>query len=249
MRVDVLTIFPRMFTGPLDESIVKRAREKGLLQVNLVDIRDFSLDKHRTVDDYPYGGGPGMILRPEPVFLAVESLLQGGAGKKPPIILLSPQGEVFNQAMAQELAQEEWLILICGHYEGVDERIRAYLATREISIGDYILTGGELPAMVLIDAITRLLPGAVGAEDGPREDSFAWGILEYPQYTRPRSFRGLEVPEILLSGDHEKIRVWRRKKALERTWLKRPDLLKKVSLTEEDRRLLEEIVKENQGML
>lgn len=249
MRVDVLTIFPRMFTGPLDESIVKRAREKGILRVNLIDIRDFSLDKHRTVDDYPYGGGPGMILRPEPVFRAVESLLEKEPGKKPPIILLSPQGEVFNQAMAQELAKEEWLILICGHYEGVDERIRAYLATREISIGDYVLTGGELPAMVLIDAITRLLPGAVGAEDGLKEDSFSWGILEYPQYTRPRSFRGLEVPEVLLSGDHEKIRLWRRKKALERTWLKRPDLLDKVSLTEEDRRLLEEIVKENRGMI
>jgi tRNA (guanine37-N1)-methyltransferase len=190
-----------------------------------------------------------MILRPEPVFRAVESLLEKEPGKKPPIILLSPQGEVFNQAMAQELAKEEWLILICGHYEGVDERIRAYLATREISIGDYVLTGGELPAMVLIDAITRLLPGAVGAEDGLKEDSFSWGILEYPQYTRPRSFRGLEVPEVLLSGDHEKIRLWRRKKALERTWLKRPDLLDKVSLTEEDRRLLEEIVKENRGMI
>jgi len=237
-----------MFRGPLDASIIKRAREKGLLTVNLVDIRDFSQDKHRRVDDYPYGGGPGMILKPEPVFRAVESLLEGAA-RRPPVILLSPQGEVFDQALAVELSREDWLILLCGHYEGMDERIRTHLATREISIGDYILTGGELPAMVIIDAVTRLLPGAVGAEEGPWEDSFTWGILEYPQYTRPRSFRGLEVPEVLLSGDHERIRIWRRKKALERTLLKRPDLLEKAPLTEEDRRLLDECVKEKGKML
>lgn len=249
MRIDVLTLFPQMFNGPLNESIIKRAREKGILQVNIVDIRDFTQDKHRTADDYPYGGGPGMILKPEPVFRAVESLLSGVSGKAPPVILLSPQGELFNQEMAVELAREEWLILICGHYEGVDERIRTHLATREISIGDYILTGGELPAMVLIDALTRLLPGAVGAEEGPWEDSFTWGLLEYPQYTRPRSFRGLEVPEVLLSGDHERIRIWRRKRALERTLERRPDLLSKVQLTEEDRRLLAEIVSEKKEML
>ncbi|MGI9951071.1 tRNA (guanosine(37)-N1)-methyltransferase TrmD [Moorellaceae bacterium AZ2] len=249
MRIDVLTLFPGMFNGPLDASIIKRAREKGLLQVNLVDIRDFSQDKHRRVDDYPYGGGPGMILKPEPVFRAVEFLLEGAAGRRPPIILLSPQGEVFDQALAVELSREDWLVLLCGHYEGVDERIRTHLVTREVSIGDYILTGGELPAMVLIDAVARLLPGAVGAEEGPWEDSFTWGILEYPQYTRPRSFRGLEVPEVLLSGDHEKIRIWRRKRALERTLLRRPDLLEKAPLTEEDRRLLDEIVKEKGKMV
>jgi len=249
VRIDVLTLFPQMFNGPLNESIIKRAREKGILQVNLINIRDFSQDKHRTVDDYPYGGGPGMILKPEPVFWAVEFLLQEVTDKRPSIILLSPQGEVFNQDMAIELARENWLILICGHYEGVDERIRTHLATREISIGDYILTGGELPAMVLIDAITRLLPGAVGAEEGPWEDSFTWGLLEYPQYTRPRSFRGLEVPEVLLSGDHEKIRIWRRKKALERTLQRRPDLLNKINLTEEDRRLLAEIVRGKKDMI
>lgn len=249
MRIDVLTLFPEMFSGPLNESIIKRAREKGILRITLVNIRDFSQDKHRTVDDYPYGGGPGMILKPEPVFRAVEFLLQGVTDKRPPIVLLSPQGEVFDQGMAIKLAREDWLILICGHYEGVDERIRTHLATREISIGDYILTGGELPAMVLIDAITRLLPGAVGAEDGPWEDSFTWGLLEYPQYTRPRSFRGLEVPDVLLSGDHEKIRIWRRKKALERTLERRPDVLSKVNLTEEDRRLLAEIVKERKDMI
>ncbi|GFN23958.1 tRNA (guanosine(37)-N1)-methyltransferase TrmD [Thermanaeromonas sp. C210] len=248
MRIDVLTLFPEMFSGPLDASIIKRAREKGLLTVNLVDIRDFSQDKHRRVDDYPYGGGPGMILKPEPVFRAVEFLL-GGAARRPPIILLSPQGEVFNQALAVELSREDWLVLLCGHYEGVDERIRTHLVTREVSIGDYILTGGELPAMVIIDAVARLLPGAVGAEEGPWEDSFTWGILEYPQYTRPRSFRGLEVPEVLLSGDHEKIRIWRRKKALERTLLRRPDLLEKAPLTEEDRRLLDECVKEKGKMV
>lgn len=241
MRVDVLTIFPEMFTGFLNTSIIKRAREQGRLDVNLVDIRAYSRNKHRNVDDYPFGGGPGMVMQAEPLFLAVEELLPGNGAAKPPVILMSPQGEVFNQEMAGELAREQRLILICGHYEGVDERVRLALVTREISIGDYVLTGGELPAMVVIDAVTRLLPGVLGAPEGAWEDSFAMGLLEYPQYTRPRSFRGLEVPEVLLSGNHEQIRRWRRRQALERTWRRRPDLLVRVNLSPEDRLFLDEI--------
>ncbi|OIQ09622.1 tRNA (guanine-N(1)-)-methyltransferase [Moorella thermoacetica] len=241
MRVDVLTIFPEMFTGFLNTSIIKRAREQGRLEVNLVNIRAYARNKHRNVDDYPFGGGPGMVMQAEPIFLAVEDLLPSGETARPPVILMSPQGEAFNQGMAEELAREEHLILICGHYEGVDERVRLALVTREISIGDYVLTGGELPAMVIIDAVTRLLPGVLGAPEGAREDSFAMGLLEYPQYTRPRSFRGLEVPEVLLSGNHEQIRRWRRQQALERTWRRRPDLLARVNLSPEDRRFLEEI--------
>ncbi|CEP68337.1 tRNA (guanine-N1-)-methyltransferase, bacteria [Moorella glycerini] len=243
MRVDVLTIFPEMFTGFLNTSIIKRAREQGHLTVNLVDIRDYTRNKHRSVDDYPFGGGPGMVMQAEPIFLAVEALLPGADAVRPPIILLSPQGEVFNQALASELAGQERLILICGHYEGVDERVRQFLVNREISIGDYVLTGGELPAMVIIDAVTRLLPGVLGDPAGATEDSFAMGLLEYPQYTRPRSFRGLEVPEVLLSGNHEQIRLWRRQQALERTWRRRPDLLAKLELSLEDRRLLAEIIR------
>jgi len=243
LRVDVLTIFPEMFTGFLNTSIIKRAREQGHLNVNLVDIRAYARNKHRNVDDYPFGGGPGMVMLAEPIFLAVEALLPGEGAARPPIILLSPQGEVFNQDLAAELAGEERLILICGHYEGVDERVRQFLVNREISIGDYVLTGGELPAMVVIDAVTRLLPGVLGDPAGAREDSFAMGLLEYPQYTRPRSFRGLEVPEVLLSGNHERIRRWRRQQALERTWRRRPDLLAKIELSPEDRRLLADIIR------
>ncbi|WP_258361059.1 tRNA (guanosine(37)-N1)-methyltransferase TrmD [Moorella sulfitireducens (nom. illeg.)] len=243
MRVDVLTIFPEIFSGFLNTSIIKRAREQGFLTVNLVDIRDYAGNKHRNVDDYPFGGGPGMVMQAEPIFLAVEALLPGENAVRPPIILLSPQGEVFNQDLAAELAGEERLVLICGHYEGVDERVRQFLANREISIGDYVLTGGELPAMVVIDAVTRLLPGVLGDPAGAREDSFAMGLLEYPQYTRPRSFRGMEVPEVLLSGNHERIRQWRRRQALERTWRRRPDLLARVDLSAEDRHLLEEIIR------
>ncbi|MGI9859791.1 tRNA (guanosine(37)-N1)-methyltransferase TrmD [Moorella naiadis] len=241
MRVDVLTIFPEMFAGFLDTSMIKRARERGHLEVNLVDIRAYARNKHRNVDDYPFGGGPGMVMQAEPLFLAVEALLPAGESGRPPIILMSPQGEVFNQELAGQLARQEHLILICGHYEGIDERVRIGLVDRELSIGDYILTGGEVPAMVVIDAVTRLLPGVLGAPEGAREDSFAMGLLEYPQYTRPRSFRGMEVPAVLLSGNHEEIRRWRRQQALERTWRRRPDLLAGVELSPEDRRFLEEI--------
>ncbi|MDN5345423.1 MAG: tRNA (guanine37-N1)-methyltransferase [Clostridia bacterium] len=241
MRVDVLTIFPEMFSGFLATSIIKRAREQGQLAVNLVDIRNYARNKHRNVDDYPFGGGPGMVMMAEPLFLAVEDLLAGRGRERPPIILMSPQGAVFKQALAEELAEQEHLILICGHYEGIDERVRQALVTREISIGDYVLTGGELPAMVIIDAVTRLLPGVLGDPAGAREDSFAMGLLEYPQYTRPRSFRGLEVPEVLLTGNHEQIRRWRRRQALERTWRRRPDLLAGLQLTREDQEILAEI--------
>ncbi|MDK2821044.1 MAG: tRNA (guanine37-N1)-methyltransferase [Clostridia bacterium] len=240
MHVDILTILPDMFTGFVNTSIIKRAQKKGHLSINLVNIRDYAKNKHRKLDDYPFGGGPGMVMQAEPFFLAIESLLSG-LSIKPPVILMSPQGEVFDQNLANELAKEERLVLICGHYEGIDERVRENLVDREISIGDYVLTGGELPAMVIIDAITRLIPGVLGAPEGAKEDSFAMGFLEYPQYTRPRSFRGLDVPDVLLSGNHEEIRRWRRKKAIERTWLRRPELLNNVKLSSEDEELLAEI--------
>lgn len=227
MRIDVLTIFPEMFKSPLETSIIKRAIEKDILEVILTDFRDYALDKHRRVDDYPFGGGPGMVLKPEPIFRAWEAISGGlEADNKPRTILLCPQGRRFNQELALELAQEEQLILICGHYEGIDERVRQHLIMDEISIGDYILTGGELGALVLIDAITRLLPGALGDEQSSHEESFSHGLLEYPQYTRPREFRGMEVPEILLSGNHSKIEEWRRIQSFQRTKDRRPDLLK-----------------------
>jgi len=246
VQVDVLTIFPAMFTGFLQTSIIKRAREQGRLVVNPVDIRDYARSKHRNIDDYPFGGGPGMVMMAEPLYLAVEELI-AATGDRPPVILMSPRGEVFNQALAGELAGREHLILICGHYEGIDERVRQLLVDREISIGDYVLTGGELPAMVVIDAITRLLPGVLGDPAGAREDSFAMGLLEYPQYTRPRSFRGLEVPEVLLSGNHEQIRRWRRQQALYQTWKQRPDLLAGMELSPEDQRLLTEAIGQGGG--
>jgi tRNA (guanine37-N1)-methyltransferase len=221
MRVDVLTLFPEMFAGPLDHSILGRAIERGLLQVQLTNPRDFTTDRHRTVDDYPYGGGPGMVMKPGPIFAAVESLAQPGS----PIILLSPQGRVFNQVIAAELARQPRLIVICGHYEGVDERVREHLATDELSIGDYVLTGGELAAMVVIDAVARLLPGVLGAEASAGEESHSQGLLEYPHYTRPPEFRGWTVPEILLSGHHAEIARWRRQQSLLRTAQRRPDLL------------------------
>jgi tRNA (guanine37-N1)-methyltransferase len=221
MQIDVLTLFPEMFEGPLGHSILRRAIDRGLLDVRLTNIRDFATDRHRTVDDYPYGGGPGMVMKPGPIFDAVEAVAESGA----PIILLSPQGRVFTQRIAAELARQERLVLICGHYEGVDERVREHLVTDELSIGDYVLTGGELAAMVVIDAVTRLLPGVLGGEESTSEESHSHGLLEYPQYTRPPDFRGWTVPEILLSGHHAEIARWRRRQALLRTARRRPDLL------------------------
>lgn len=237
MRIDILTIFPAMFRGPFDESIVKRAMEKGLVGVHIHDIRDYTTDRHRTVDDYPFGGGSGMLMKPEPLFAAVEDV-QGQAAAEGPVILLTPQGRLFNQEVAADLARQERLILLCGHYEGVDERVREHLVTDEISIGDYVLSGGELAAMVIVDAIVRQMPGALGSPIATAEDSFAQGLLEYPQYTRPAEFRGLKVPEVLLSGDHGEIARWRRRQSLLRTARRRPDLLARAELTEEERQWL-----------
>jgi len=236
MHFDVFTLFPGMFRGPFEESILKRAQEQQLVSLALYNIRDATTDKHHVVDDYPYGGGAGMVMKPDPVFTSVEAVYQGG-----PIILLTPQGRLFTQHLAQELAHEARLTLLCGHYEGVDERIRHYLATDEISIGDYVLTGGELAAMVLIDAVSRLVPGVLGAPDSVVEESHSSGLLEYPQYTRPPDFRGWRVPDLLLGGNHGAIARWRRKESLRRTRARRPDLLARVELSKLDRTLLDEI--------
>ncbi len=222
----VLTLFPEMFEGPVSQSILSRAVKNDLIDIELYDIRDLTHDKRGTVDDYPFGGGPGMILKAEPIFETVESLYASDESLlQAPVILLSPQGTLLTQPMAEDLSLENNVILICGHYEGVDERIRKHLVTDEISIGDYVLTGGELPAMVLIDSVTRLIPGVLGSAESTRNDSFTSRILQYPQYTRPSNFRGWEVPEILLSGNHSAIKQWRRQNAIARTAARRPDLL------------------------
>ncbi|NPV92108.1 MAG: tRNA (guanosine(37)-N1)-methyltransferase TrmD [Firmicutes bacterium] len=236
MRIDILSLFPEMFTGVLGSSILKRAQEGGHLSVGLVNIRDFSNNKHRTVDDYPFGGGPGMVLKVEPVISAVESV-----PGDPHVILMTPQGRPLRQERAHELSELEHLLIVCGHYEGIDERVRVLLQPEEISIGDYILTGGELPAMVLVDAVARMLPGVLGESAGGEDESFYQGLLEYPQYTRPQEFRGLVVPEVLVSGHHEKVDRWRREQAVRRTWERRPELLREAELTKEDRRLLAEL--------
>ena len=269
MTFDLITIFPDFFRGPLDYGIVRRARESALIEVRTHDLRSFTKDKHRTVDDRPFGGGEGMVLKPEPIF---ECLQEAGVSSretrdtgKETVILLSPQGKLFTQAMAGELARLDRIILICGRYEGVDERVAEFLADREISVGDYILSGGELPAAILVDALTRLIPGALGNEASSKTESFAstaaqhklptdaagnripdstisaGGLLDYPHYTRPADFRGMKVPEALVNGDHEAIRRFRRRKALEKTLRNRPDLLDAVELSKEDRELLDEI--------
>ena len=221
MKIDVLTLFPGMLAGPLDESIIKRAREKGLLDLKIHNFREWTHDRHKTVDDRPFGGGPGMVLKPEPVFEAVDAL----QSEKTRVILLGPAGRKLTQEIARELSSCEHLLLVCGSYEGFDERIRLGLAQDEISIGDYVLTNGALPAMVLIDVVTRLLPGVLGDEESSNEESFSHGLLEYPHYTRPAEFRGMKVPEVLLSGHHAEIAKWRQEQALARTREKRPDLL------------------------
>ncbi len=255
MHIDVFTLFPGMFVGPLQESILKRAQEMGRLSIAIHNIRDYATDKHHITDDTPYGGGGGMVMKPEPIFRAVEAILGVGSplpklgegpgmGASIPIILLTPQGRLFTQQVAQELAGHERLALICGHYEGVDERVRTGLATDEISIGDYVLTGGELAAMVIIDAVARLLPGVLGAPEAAENDSYATGLLEYPHYTRPPVFRELTVPPVLLSGDHAEIARWRRREAIRRTWLRRPDLLLIADLNEMDRAILADLAEE-----
>lgn len=222
MKIDVLTLFPGMFSGPLDESIVKRARATGLLDLNIHNLRDWTHDRHRTVDDRPFGGGPGMLLKPEPIFEAVESLRR----EKTRVILLSPAGRKFDQAVARELAQHDDLLLVSGSYEGFDERVREALADDDLSIGDFVVTNGALPAMVIIDAVTRLLPGVLGDDASSQDESFSHGLLEYPQYTRPAEFRGMKVPEVLMSGNHAEIEKWRSQQAKARTEKQRPDLLK-----------------------
>src|SRR5579875_691164 len=239
MRIDIFTLFPGMFQGPFTESILKRAQERGLLELALHNIRDATTDKHHVVDDYPYGGGVGMVMKPEPIFAAVEAVYQGG-----PIILMTPQGRLFNQQIARELAQEPRLTLLCGHYEGVDERVCQHLVTDELSIGDYVLTGGELAAMVVVDAVARLIPGVL-SEGSPDEESHSTPLLEYPHYTRPAEFRGWRVPDILLSGHHEQIARWRRKQALKRTRQRRPDLFAQLDLSsKQDQQLLKELDEE-----
>jgi tRNA (guanine37-N1)-methyltransferase len=243
--IDILTIFPEMFHGPFSESIIKRAQEKQLIDIRITDIRTYATDRHLTVDDYPFGGGAGMLMKPEPIFTAVEDLrCRTPESSTPYIVMLCPQGEVFQQHKAHELAQKEHLILICGHYEGIDERVREHLVDAEISIGDYILTGGELAAMVVVDAVCRLIPGVLGSETSALTESFSDNLLDYPQYTRPREYRGHTVPEVLLSGDHERIRIWRRKEAIRRTWSRRPDLLMPETMSKEDQTLLAEVMAE-----
>jgi tRNA (guanine37-N1)-methyltransferase len=233
LRFTVISIFPQMFASPLQQSILKKAQEKELISVRLIDPRDSTTDRHRVVDDYPYGGGQGMVMKPEPLIAAIERTLNGP--RRPRVILLSPQGSLFSQETAKTLSEEEEIVLVCGRYEGVDERVKKF-CDEELSIGDYTLGGGELPAMVVIDAVTRLIPGALGNVKSAEEDSFAGGLLEYPQYTRPEEFRGLKVPEVLLSGDHEKVGQWRRQKSLNLTWERRPELLAKAELSPDERR-------------
>jgi len=261
MRVDILTIFPEFFQGPFEHGIISKARQAGLVQIEIHDLRAFTHDRHRTVDDRPFGGGEGMVLKPEPIFECIESLdvapLAGRGSAQESVVLLSAQGERFSQPVATELAKLQRMILICGRYEGVDERVGEHLADREISIGDYVLSGGELGGAIIVDAVTRLLPGAVGNENSTRQESFtsdiaavqdgptstcsSRGLLDYPHYTRPADFRGMVVPEVLFSGNHEEIRRWRRRTALEKTWRNRPDLLNAAVLSDEDKKLLAQI--------
>lgn len=241
MKIHVLSLFPPMFEGVFGNSILKKAQEKGAVEISITDIREFSDNKHKQVDDYPYGGGAGMVLKPEPMFNAVEAITEG---RKPRVILMCPQGERFTQKKAEELAKEEELVFLCGHYEGYDERIREHLVTDEISIGDFVLTGGELAAMTVIDSVVRLLPGVLGQQESHIQDSFSTGLLEHPHYTRPADFRGMKVPDVLLSGNHAKIDEWRMEQSLKRTLERRPDLLETYELTPQQEKLLEKIKKE-----
>lgn len=237
MHIDILTLFPEMIEGVFNASILQKAQEKEKFSYNLVNFRDYSKNKHMKVDDYPYGGGAGMVLTPQPVFDAVDDVTKT-KHTSPRVILMCPQGDPYNQKKAEELSKEDHLVFICGHYEGYDERIREYLVTDEISIGDYVLTGGELGAMVVIDSVVRLLPGVLGNEASASEDSFSSGLLEHPHYTRPADFRGMKVPDVLLSGDHAKVAEWRRKESLKRTYERRRDLLEEQVLSENDKKML-----------
>lgn len=240
MRCDILTLFPEMVEAVLDASILKRAREKGLLDIRVLNLRDYAEGRHKIADDYPYGGGAGMVMKPEPVFRAVETVRAQGDDLR--LVLLSPQGRPFTQAVAEEFAQEpKRVVFLCGHYEGIDERVRIGLAPEELSVGDYVLTGGELAALIVVDASARLIPGVLGDQQSAAADSFSGSLLDYPHYTRPPVFRGLDVPEVLLSGNHQAIQAWRRAQAIRNTYDKRPDLLAQATLTPEDRRVLNEV--------
>jgi len=238
MRIDILTLFPNMFSGPFAESIVKRAMDRKLISIIIHNLRDWGSGKHRVVDDYPFGGGTGMVMKPGPLFEATEAIKAESGRSSAPVILLTPQGRVFNQRIAAELAALGQLVLICGHYEGIDERVREHLATDEISVGDYVLTGGELAAMVVVDAVVRQLPGVLGSEESAKDDSHTSGLLEYPQYTRPQTYRGWGVPQVLLSGNHAQIANWRREQSILRTLSRRPELLEKADLSPEERELI-----------
>jgi len=243
MRIDVLSLFPEMFSGVLGESIIKKAQEKEAVEIHTVNFREYSTNKHQNVDDYPYGGGAGMVLTPQPIFDAIEEVTKEAV--KPRVVLMCPQGERYTQKKAEELSKEDHLIFICGHYEGYDERIREHLVTDEISIGDYVLTGGELGAMVVIDSVVRLLPEVLGNEDSAMKDSHSTGLLEHPHYTRPSDFRGMKVPDVLLSGDHKKIAEWRDKESIRRTFERRPDMLETHELTPVQQKWLSEIKAES----
>lgn len=247
MKIDVLTLFPRMFQGPLTESIIGKAIGKDLLQVNVMNFRDYTENRHQNVDDYPYGGGAGMLLTAQPIFSAIDAINENSPDTKKRVILLDPAGVPFTQSVAEELAEEEHLVFICGHYEGYDERIRT-LVTDEISLGDYVLTGGELGAMVMIDATVRLLPEVLGNDQSAKTDSHSTGLLEHPQYTRPAEYRGMKVPEVLISGNHKKIKEWQDKESIRRTFERRPDMLEALDLSDEQEKYLNEIEKE-QGTL
>lgn len=243
MKIDILTLFPEMMLGTLENSILKRARDKQQFNYEFINFRDYSTNKHHKVDDYPYGGGAGMVLTPQPIFDAVKAAKQK-ENTTPRVVLMCPQGERYTQQKAEEFANEKHLIIICGHYEGYDERIREHLVTDEISIGDYVLTGGEIGALAVIDSVVRLLPDVLGNQESAVEDSFTTGLLEHPHYTRPADFRGYQVPEVLLQGNHAKIETWRKKESLRRTFVRRPDLLTAISLTNEEQTLLDEVIDE-----
>ncbi|MCL2706681.1 MAG: tRNA (guanosine(37)-N1)-methyltransferase TrmD [Dehalococcoidia bacterium] len=247
MRIDILTLFPQFFSTPLDNAIFRRAKDKELVDFSIYNIRDYTHDKHHVVDDYPFGGGAGMLLKPEPVFEALEDALKDRRinGEVIPIILTTPQGQAFSQPLAYQLAQHQRVVILCGHYEGVDDRVREHLVTHEISVGDYVLSGGELPALVIADALVRLLPGVLGSEESAAADSHSDGLLEYPQFTRPADFRGWKVPDILLSGNHAKISAWRREQSILKTARRRPDLLDRVSLTAKEKKWLDSLLRDN----
>jgi tRNA (guanine37-N1)-methyltransferase len=247
MQIDIVSLFPEMFSGPFNHSIIKRAQDSGRLAIHVINPRDFTTDKHHIVDDYPFGGGSGMVMKPEPLFKAVEHVLATSPAVSRRVILMCPSGSQFNQEKAKQLAKYEQLVFVCGHYEGIDDRVRQHLVDEAVSIGDFVLTGGELAAMVIVDAVSRMLPGVLGAADGAQYDSFYSGLLEYPQYTRPREFRGWNVPDILLSGDHAKIDKWRRFQSLKKTLEYRPDLLDSKELSPEDAKIVAEIRNEKSG--